>query len=96
MTNTEIAEVFRELADILLQQKENWFKVRAYRKVADEIDKLPVELSTLTDKKKLKEIPGVGKAIEKKLTEIITTGKLQLLERLKAEVGQNNIEKSRR
>ena len=33
MNNTEIAAVFREIADLLEKKKENWFKIRAYRTI---------------------------------------------------------------
>jgi DNA polymerase (family 10) len=96
MTNAQVSVIFRELADLLIQKKESWFKIRAYRKVVEEIEKLPVELSTLASGGRLREIPGVGEAIEKKIKEILTTGKLQLLERLKAEIGEGKIEQSRK
>jgi DNA polymerase (family 10) len=89
VTNLEIAHVFREIANLLEKKKENWFKIRAYRKVADEIEKLTVDLSRLANENKLREIPGVGEAIEKKISEMLTTGQLQFYEKLKAEVGAN-------
>ena len=89
MTNLEIATVFREIASLLEKKKENWFKIRAYRKVAEEIEKLTVELSQLAKENKLREIPGVGDAIEKKINEMLDTGQLQFYEKLKAEVGVN-------
>ena len=85
MTNLEIAAVFRGIASLLEKKKENWFKIRAYRKVAEEIEKLTVELSQLAKEDKLREIPGVGEAIAKKITEMLDTGKLLFYERLKAE-----------
>jgi DNA polymerase (family 10) len=94
MTNLEIAAIFRQLADLLIQKKENWFKIRSYRKVADEIDKLPVDIS-VSNENRLREIPGVGDAIEKKIKEILATGKLQLIDRLKSEIAEEKIEKSR-
>jgi DNA polymerase (family 10) len=96
MTNAQVSVIFRELADLLIQKKESWFKIRAYRKVAEEIEKLPVELSSLANEGRLREVSGVGEAIEKKIKEILTTGKLQLLERLKAEIGEGKIEQSRK
>ena len=96
MTNLEIATVFREIASLLEKKKENWFKIRAYRKVADEIDKLQVELSQLANEGKLREIPGVGEAIAKKINEMLDTGKLQLYERLKAEVGVDASEQTQK
>lgn len=95
MSNEEISSIFRELADLLIQKKENWFKISSYRKVADEIGKLPVDLSVLSNENRLREIPGVGDAIEKKIKEILSTGKLQLNERLKSEIAEEKIEKSR-
>jgi DNA polymerase (family 10) len=94
VTNSEIAAVFREIANLLEKKKENWFKIRAYRKVADEIEKMTVELSRLADEGKLREIPGVGEAIAKKITEMLSTGRLQFLEKLKAEIGVDTGEQS--
>ena len=94
MTNSEISSIFRELSDLLIQKKENWFKIRSYRKVADEIDRLPIDVWVLSNENRLREIPGVGDAIEKKIKEILSTGKLQLIERLKSEITEEKIEKS--
>lgn len=87
MTNQEIAAVFRGLAELLVKKKENWFKISSYRKAAEEIEKLTVDISQLAAEGKLREIPGVGDAIEKKIKEMLETGKLQKYETLKAEVG---------
>jgi DNA polymerase (family 10) len=89
MTNPEIVAIFRDIANLLEKKKENWFKIRSYRKAAEEIEKLTDELSRLAEDGKLREIPGVGQAIEKKITEILSTGRLQFYEKLKAEVGVN-------
>ena len=96
MTNLEIANIFRDIASLLEKKKENWFKIRAYRKVAEEIDKLTVDLSHLADEGKLREIPGVGEAIAKKITEMLSTGKLQFYEKLKAEVGETVSEQTQK
>jgi DNA polymerase (family X) len=89
MTNLEIAAVFRGIAGLLEKKKKNWFKIRAYRKVAEEIEKLTVALSQLAKEGKLRENSGVGEAIEKKINEMLDTGQLQFYEKLKAEVGVN-------
>lgn len=96
MTNLEIATVFRGIAGLLEKKKENWFKIRAYRKVAEEIEKLTVDLSLLAKQNKLREIPGVGDAIEKKINEMLDTGQLQFYEKLKAEVGVNTGEQGQK
>jgi len=39
----------------------------------------------------LRDIPGVGDAIEKKIKEMLSTGRLQALERVKAELAEAGI-----
>jgi len=85
--NAAVAGVFRELADLLEKRKENYFKIRAYRQVADEIEVLPVALGQVAEEGRLREIPGVGEAIARKISELLTTGRLELLERLRVEAG---------
>jgi len=83
--NSEIARVFEDIADFLELKGENQFKIRAYQKVVRAIEHLPVEVEQLVKEDRLKEIPGVGEAITKKITELVTTGKLDYYEKLKAE-----------
>ena len=49
MKNEEISGIFRDIADLLERKKENWFKIRAYRKVADSIDGLVDEVGFIED-----------------------------------------------
>jgi DNA polymerase (family 10) len=88
MKNAEIAAIFEDIAHRLELKKDNIFKIRAYRKVAHSIEQLPVEVEQLVREDRLREIPGAGEAITKKLTELITTGKLQYYEKLKSESPQ--------
>jgi len=85
MKNQELARVFTDIADRLELKKDNIFKIRAYRRVARSLEQLPVEVEQLVRENRLKEIPGAGEAITKKLTELITTGRLEYYEKLKAE-----------
>jgi len=85
MNNKQVAKVFEDIADLLELKGENPFKIRAYQKVVRSIENLPVEVEQLVKEDKLKEVPGVGEAITKKMTELITTGKLGYYEKLKAE-----------
>jgi DNA polymerase (family 10) len=85
MKNQEIAAIFDDIAQRLELKKDNIFKIRAYRKVARSIEELPVEVEKLVKEDRLKEIAGAGEAITKKLTELVTTGRLEYYERLKAE-----------
>jgi len=85
MNNKEIAWVFQDIAALLELKRENPFKIRAYQKVVRSIKHLPVEVEQLVAEDRLKEVPGVGEAITKKITELVTTGKLDYYEKLKAE-----------
>jgi len=83
--NSEIAKVFQDIADLLELKGENPFKIRAYQKVVRSIEHLPVEVEQLVKEDRLKEIPGAGEAITKKITELVTTGRLRYYEELKAD-----------
>ena len=85
MKNSEIARVFEDVADFLELKGENQFKIRAYQKAARAIEHLPAEAEQLATEERLREIPGVGEAIAKKITELVTTGRLEYYEKLKAE-----------
>jgi len=83
--NSEIAKVFQDIADLLELKGENPFKIRAYQRVVRSIEYLPVEVEQLVKEDRLKEIPGAGEAIIKKITELVTTGRLDYYEKLKTE-----------
>jgi DNA polymerase (family 10) len=85
MTNLEISAIFIDIAAMLKLKKENIFKIRAYEKVARSIAELEEPVAKLAAEDRLKEIPGAGEAIVKKLTELVATGRLAFYEKLKAE-----------
>ena len=85
MKNGEIAKVFEDIARLLERKGDNPFKIRAYHRVARSIEDLPVEIELLIAGDRLQEIPGVGEAISRKITELVTTSRLGFYERLKSE-----------
>ena len=85
MKNAEIAAVFDDIAELLKLKKENIFKIRAYQKAARSIGELAVDVAQLVAEDRPGEIPGVGEAITKKITELVTTGHLGFYEKLKTE-----------
>ena len=86
MKNSDVARVFQDIADLLELKGENVFKIRAYQKAARAIEHHPRELEAMIEEgDDLRSIPGVGEAIAKKTTELITTGRLGYYENLKAE-----------
>ncbi|HET7148456.1 MAG TPA: DNA polymerase/3'-5' exonuclease PolX [Candidatus Nitrosopolaris sp.] len=88
MKNYEIAKILHEIA-IFEEMKGEKFKPRAYEKAALYIGSLSDDLLTIYKKggiSSLMELPGIGKSIAEKLSELIRTGKLQYYEQLKSQI----------
>ncbi|MEM2933074.1 MAG: helix-hairpin-helix domain-containing protein [Candidatus Pacearchaeota archaeon] len=86
--NSEIAKIFFEMADILEMQNVQW-KPQAYRRAAKAIDSLREDVEEIYRNyglKGLKEIPGVGENLAKKIVEFIKTNKIKAYEKLKASI----------
>lgn len=86
LSNRELAEIFQRIADLLEIKGEVIYKILAYRKAADSLNNLGRDASEYWQEGKLTEIPGVGKAIAEKIDKLLSTGKLEFLENLTAEV----------
>lgn len=85
MKNREIAKIFNEIADLLEIKGENPFRVRAYRRAAQNIDGLPQSVEDMP-KEKLLKIPGIGQDLAGKIEEYLKTGEIQAHVELKKEV----------
>ena len=85
MKNAEIIEILENIAVLLELKGESIFKSRAYQKAARSIESLSEDVDKLVAENRLQEIPGVGEAISKKLTELVSSGRLDYYEKLKAE-----------
>ena len=89
MTNKELADTFALIADLLEIKGEVIYKTLAYRKAAENLAGLGRDVNAIWKQggqKSLLEIPGVGKAIAEKIDELLQTGKLGFLEKLKQEI----------
>ena len=87
MENKSIADILTEIADILDIQGENPFRVRSYRNAARTIADMSQSVPALVKAgEKLDEIPGIGKSLEEKIEEIVSTGRCRFLEELRAKV----------
>jgi DNA polymerase (family 10) len=86
MKNLFVADTLYMIADLLDLKGEIFFKTRAYRIAAQMIEALDEDIERLVDRGTLESIPGIGEALTKKITELVKTGKLEYLERLKKEV----------
>jgi len=89
MKNSEIAKIFNQIADILEAKDENPFRIRAYRKAAQNIEGLPEDIASAAREKKLRDIPGVGKDLAGKIEEYLSTGRIKSFESLKKGVSRN-------
>lgn len=86
MNNRQLADTFTLVANLSEIKGENIYAILAYRKASESLMALPREASEYWKEGKLREIPGVGKAIAEKIDELLTTGKLGFLEKLKKEI----------
>ena len=73
MDNRAVAQVLGEIADLLEIKGENAFKIRAYRSAADTIAAWGDGVAQMTDAQ-LRELPGIGKDLAKKVLELASTG----------------------
>jgi DNA polymerase (family 10) len=85
MKNQEIARIFNDIADLLEIKGENPFRIRAYRRAAQNIEGLSKDVSEIS-KDELITIPGIGQDLAGKIEEYVRTGRLQFYEDLKKEV----------
>jgi DNA polymerase (family 10) len=81
--NSDIADIFNKVADLLDIEGANPFRVRAYRNAARAVSSLPQNVSDMIESEKdLTELPGIGKDLAGKIQEIVETGSLAQLEEL--------------
>jgi DNA polymerase (family 10) len=85
MKNQEIARIFNDIADLLEIKGENPFRIRAYRRAAQNIEGLAKDVAEIS-KDDLLTVPGIGQDLAGKVEEYVRTGKLQFYEDLKKEV----------
>ena len=86
MKNQIVAGVLYQIADLLDLKGEIFFKTRAYRIAAQAIEVLDEDIEDLVRQDRLREIPGIGEALAKKIKELVETGKLEYFEKLKKEI----------
>lgn len=89
LNNHQLADTFTLIANLSEIKGEVIYKTLAYRKAAENLAGLSREASEYWKDGKLREIPGVGEAIAEKIDELLSTGKLKFLEKLKKEVPES-------
>jgi DNA polymerase (family 10) len=87
MENSQIADVFEEIADLLDLQDANSFRIRSYRRAAQSIRNLSDRLEDkAAEEKDFSAIPDVGESSAKKIHEMLEKGTCKRLEELRKKV----------
>ena len=85
MKNMLVAKVLYEIAD-MLEMQDVQFKPQAYRRAARNIEAMSEPIEDYVATGRLKEIPGVGEGIGKKIKELVETGRLRYYEKIKKQM----------
>lgn len=85
MVREDIADVLENIALLLELKGENVFKTRAYRNGAEIVRSDESDIVALAKENQLGTIAGIGKALQQKIHELATTGKLEFYESLRGE-----------
>lgn len=92
MTKDKVAEILTEIATLLELKGENPFKSRAYVNAARALEASTATLEIVFAPDSTETIKGIGDGIQKKITELVTTGKLAYYDELKASVPAGLVE----
>jgi len=92
VTKETVIQILEEIATLLELTGENPFKSRAYQTAARNLEKIDTDFYALVEQNRLYEIEGVGEAINKKITQLMRTGKSEYYETLKASVPPGHLE----
>ncbi len=88
VTNEEISEALHEVADLLQAQGANGFRVGAYRIAAETVRQLEESACDILDREGtagLMTLDGVGRGLANHIKQLIDTGHLPLLDRLRGD-----------
>src|SRR5258707_2176745 len=84
MDKDQVAAVLVNIATLLELKDENPFKTRAYVNAARALEGLSEPLDKIIADERLGEVKGIGESMQKKICELVTTGKLAYYEELRA------------
>jgi DNA polymerase (family X) len=82
----QVAAVLEEVANLLELTGSSTFEVRAYQNGARAVEALEGDIEDIVKSGQIASVPGVGKTLAARITELVTTGKLDLYDKLHAEV----------
>src|SRR5882672_7126725 len=76
-SNAEVARMFAEIGDILEIKGEPPYRYNAYRSGARSVANATERLDVLFEQGRLRELNGVGNALEAKIIEYLATGRIE-------------------
>lgn len=86
-TNTTLAAIFEQMADVMEILGEDFFRVNAFRKASRTLGDLSDDVRVIgPDVKALQGIPGIGKGTAERISQFLKTGKINDHEELIAKV----------
>jgi Holliday junction resolvasome RuvABC DNA-binding subunit len=86
--NAQVARMLEEAADLLEHQHANPFRVQAYRNAANTVRELPRGVLQILHEDGLEgldRLPTIGPALARAIQQIVTIGRLPMLDRLRGE-----------
>jgi DNA polymerase (family 10) len=86
LDNAAVADRLESLASLLDLSGASYYSVRAYRRAGELIRSTPVPVAELVRNGRVRELRGIGPAIEARLRELVETGSIAELEELESEV----------
>ena len=92
MKQHEIAGLFAQMADLLEYRGDNPFRIRAYRRAAQNLESFSGDLQRLADAGRLKGLSGIGPDLADKIAEYLATGTIGAIERLKGSIPRGVLE----
>ncbi|MES2304922.1 MAG: DNA polymerase/3'-5' exonuclease PolX [Gemmatimonadota bacterium] len=92
MDRTGVARALEQIAAYLELKGENTFRVRAFTGAAKTVEGFPGELDPAIADGSLAEAKGIGPAILQVITELVQTGRAELLEELREDVPPGLVE----
>src|ERR1700737_336488 len=92
VTKEQTIDLLEIIARLLELKGENPFKIRAYTNAARALETFSGNFPKLVEEGGLEELPGIGEAIAKKISEYVSTGKLGYFENLRADFPESLFE----
>ena len=89
ISNADIADALLRIADLLQTQDADEFRVRAYRRGAEQVNATPEPIAAIYARggaAALDALPEIGKTLASVIAELVRTGRSSLLERLLGQV----------